>query len=339
MSAFWGSRCTVVPFTLGADAHRDRADMLNCSFHPDLWYDSSIDQTLSKILSQIRPEVMWIEYAYLSKAFELAPPEVVRVLDTIDRFAGRSERLLQSGVESMHLVPSFVGDSDELFALQRADCVVAIQENEAEVFSKLLDREVWTLGHRTTLNTLEQKEPARSTIAFLASESYVGAANFSYFQHSILPLLCTAMSELQVIVGGGVSKLLNNIPPEVKVMGAMESEADLFKDALLAINTDFCATGISIKNLTALGHAMPLVTTPNGARGIENGAGSAFLLADSDEDFVNKTIEILSSPERRSQLGAAAHRYIEKYNERQEKTMQSILQTTEKYLTDSASLR
>ncbi|MCB0416523.1 MAG: glycosyltransferase [Bdellovibrionales bacterium] len=327
MRTFWGNQCTILPFTLAADARIPRRELLNKSLHPDQWYDSRIDPLLSEILAETECDLLWVEYAYLSKAFEVAPPGILRVLDTIDRFAGRSEHMLGAGVRSEHLIPSFANNDDECAALRRADCIVAIQEAEGEIFSNLLGRKVWTLGHRTDLLTRTDSEPDNPTIAFLASESYVGAANFKHFQHSIFPLLRSTLPGLEVIIGGGVSRILGDLPPGIRVFGETPTVGDLFCRAHMVINSDFCATGLSIKNLTALGHGMPLVTSANGARGLEAGAGSAFLLATSDEQFVDLTLEILTNTEMRTRLSEGARHFVMDYNTTQERTLESLLDT------------
>ena len=72
---------------------------------------------------------------------------------------------------------------------------------------------------------------------------------------------------------------------------------------------------------------MPLVTSANGARGLEAGAGSAFLLATSDEQFVDLTLEILTNTEMRTRLSEGARHFVMDYNTTQERTLESLLDT------------
>jgi len=69
-----------------------------------------------------------VNYTFLTKAFEYAPPGVVKILDTHDLFSGRRELF-----ENFAVAPEFFYTSPERekIALDRADAVIAIKQSEA----------------------------------------------------------------------------------------------------------------------------------------------------------------------------------------------------------------
>jgi glycosyltransferase involved in cell wall biosynthesis len=90
------------------------------------------------------------------------------------------------------------------------------------------------------------------------------------------------------------------------------TEAYALGDAV--INPVQYGTGLNIKSIEALGHGMPLVSTPAGARGLEHGAGEAYLLAESDIEFVDAVIGLLSDMDLAVRLSREACSFARKWN-------------------------
>src|SRR5215472_13046562 len=64
----------------------------------DEWWDDSIGTFLAWLFANDNFDVFIVNYSWLSKAFEFAPPSVVRILDTNDVFSGRRELLERHGI-------------------------------------------------------------------------------------------------------------------------------------------------------------------------------------------------------------------------------------------------
>ncbi|HRP37387.1 MAG TPA: hypothetical protein PLS50_06290, partial [Candidatus Dojkabacteria bacterium] len=52
----------------------------------------------------------------------------------------------------------------------------------------------------------------------------------------------------------------------------------------------------------ALANSMPLLTTTHGARGLEEGAGTAFLVADHPDDIISRLSYLIKTPKVRNEL-------------------------------------
>ena len=57
----------------------------------DEWWDDNIAQQLIWLFQRKRFDVLFVNYTFLAKAFEYAPPGVIKILDTHDIFSGRRE--------------------------------------------------------------------------------------------------------------------------------------------------------------------------------------------------------------------------------------------------------
>ena len=103
----------------------------------DEWWDPCIGAHLQWLFARQRFDAFIVNYTYLSKALEFAPPGVLRILDTHDQFTGRRALLQAQGI-----APEFfhTTQEEEAIAVARADLVWAIKEQEAAFFRTLSQR-------------------------------------------------------------------------------------------------------------------------------------------------------------------------------------------------------
>ena len=90
----------------------------------DEWFDSAIGQFLNWLFSVRSFDIFVVNYAWLSGAFDFAPPHTFKILDTHDKVSGRRQML-----KSLKLGPEFfhTTEEQEAIALGRADLVWAIK--------------------------------------------------------------------------------------------------------------------------------------------------------------------------------------------------------------------
>ncbi len=110
----------------------------------DEWWDDTIAQQLIWLFQRKKFDVLFVNYTFLTKAFEYAPPGVIKILDTHDLFSGRRELF-----ESFGVAPEFFYTSSERekVALDRADAVIAIKQSEAVAIEALTQRTVFALPY------------------------------------------------------------------------------------------------------------------------------------------------------------------------------------------------
>jgi hypothetical protein len=73
-------------------------------------------------------------------------------------------------------------------------------------------------------------------------------------------------------------------------------------------------TGLSIKNLEAMGYGRPLVTAPVGADGLEDGVNTAFLVAADPAAFSSNIIRLLVERDFAYGLARRAYEYAAERN-------------------------
>ena len=80
--------------------------------------------TVLRLQSVLGPYVLLAEYIWMSRVLPLIDPRALKIIDTIDVFSTRHEKVGQFGVEDLVVEPGA-----ERMRLRRGDVLIAIQQN------------------------------------------------------------------------------------------------------------------------------------------------------------------------------------------------------------------
>jgi len=110
----------------------------------DEWFDDGLVSQVQKLHADEHFDAVLIEYVLLSKLATALPGSVRTIIDAHDVMGDRHIRFLQTG-----LMPGWFTTSPtrEISALNRANAVIAIQEEEASYFRQNLSADVFCVGH------------------------------------------------------------------------------------------------------------------------------------------------------------------------------------------------
>lgn len=151
---------------------------------------------------------------------------------------------------------------------------------------------------------------AASCIVYIASEYSPNVDAIRHFLAECWPEIQSKHS-VTMNIYGNVCQHLETVSG-VCLKGFVPDLTTVYAEADIVINPVRFGAGLKIKNLEALGSGLPLVTTSHGARGLEEGAGTAFLTADSPKDFARAVSELLSDAAMRRRLGSEALQLVRK---------------------------
>ena len=134
-----------------------------------------------------------------------------------------------------------------------------------------------------------------------------------YFSKNIFPILKNRLKNLEfLIVGIKPSKKvlkLNNIPG-VKVLGFVPDPSLYLKQAKLIVVPLRFGGGIQNKVLEPMALGKVIISTPFGVRWLEGKDGIHFLVAQNDQDFIQKILDLLNNQEKRIRIGHNARKLI-----------------------------
>ena len=247
-----------------------------------------------------------VEYIELSAILEHLPEHTVTLLDTHDLVAERIRSFAAVGVSYDGVDLSA---EDELEIFQCYDYVILIQQNELDSVGRSIDRDRLVLApHAVEARCYLPRKQVRQ-IGFVASPYQPNVEALNWFLCDVWgPLRGRHAVELNVYgnireafptAGGG----------EVRFHGFIEDVEQVYRDCDLIINPVRCGAGLKIKNVEALAHGLPLVTTSHAAAGLEDGIGTCFLRADDAPDFLSAIDRLIQDPALRQVLRQNAFEY------------------------------
>lgn len=271
----------------------------------DAWYDEACTAELRQLQAAHRFDTVFVEYVFLSKAFDAFERDVIRVLDTHDRFGLRHRHYLDAGMKPQWFSTTL---AEEERGFRRADYVLAIQPTEARNFAARLAgaaARVLQVGHLIDIG--EPVTPTdRPAVVFVGSGNPLNVQGARYFIDRVLPLVRQQRPNAELLLVGGVCTAIPDAPGVVK-LGFVPDLRDAFSAAGVFVNPVLAGTGVNIKLLDAMAAGMPIVSTTSGARGLDEHGGSAFLMVEDDDaaSFAREVLRLFDAENERTRL---AHR-------------------------------
>jgi polysaccharide biosynthesis protein PslH len=112
---------------------------LPVQFGIDDWCGDDLLDEVRKQFDSRTFDAVLVEYVYLSRALTVVPDGVAKIIDTHDVFSDRHRKLIRGGVK-----PGFFTTSseNERRGLNRADVLLAIQQEETNHFRRQVDERV-----------------------------------------------------------------------------------------------------------------------------------------------------------------------------------------------------
>jgi len=288
---------------------------LHLNLPVDSYFEPACARYVRELLARFAFDVVIVSYVFYSRIFESVPGSVLKLIDTHDVFSDRY-RLYREHGQAREFFST--GRAEEGRALDRADTVLAIQEQDASHFRSLTRTPVAVVGHLAPAADAAPAgvAPGTRAILFVGGPMGINVHGVTWFIDQAFPAVRRHVPDVELWLVGGIGARIDRAAPGVHRFGFVDALDDLYRRAAVVINPQQFGTGLSIKSIDALRHGRPLVTTASGARGLEEGAGTGFLQAGSAEEFGNLLVELLRNPERRAALGERAADFARRYHQR-----------------------
>lgn len=114
---------------------------------------------------------------------------------------------------------------------------------------------------------------------------------------------------LYIVGADPPERLVEAKKPGVTVTGWVESPRPYLEGAKLVLVALRQGGGMRVKVIEACAAGKALIASATAVEGLELRPGVEFVLANSDEEFVENAIDLLASPQRRDRLGEAAQQW------------------------------
>lgn len=261
------------------------------------------------------------EYISQSAALEAFPSNVLKILDTHDSFSDRHK--LFAGLTYWFSVPP----SEQIRAFRRADVLLAIQDEEGDLFRRQLAGNGPAV--KVVSHLLDVSRPvtdfSSSDAIFVGSDNQANLAAVQYFTQSVLPLIRERLPQFNLLLVGSICRRVPDVEGVVK-LGMVDDLSAAYSRAPMSVNPMLTGTGINIKLLEALAAGVPAISTQTGARGLgESYSNGVFVVPDGDPSaFADQVVDLASGPRTRREKGRAAYQDALAWNEAQMRVLKRV---------------
>jgi polysaccharide biosynthesis protein PslH len=234
----------------------------------DDWYHPVLGQRAAALHRHLPFDAVLVNYVWMSAVFEALPRDVLRVLDTHDVFGNRAERFAAIGLRAQWFYTSV---KEERRGLARADRVIAIQQEEAEVLRGRvhgLGIEVLTLGHLLPRRFVPPRDgPARPRVGYVGSGNPFNVAALRWLAAALADDAALAAA-CEFHVAGAVGAGLAGTAHPFVLHGVLDDLGAFYAGMDLAINPMPGGSGLKIKTLEALSFGLAVLGTVDAWSGL-----------------------------------------------------------------------
>jgi len=263
------------------------------------------------VCQELSPEAIIIEYirlAYLVKDFNKSGTQPLTLIDTHDVAYQRYQKFRENGESETKITAQ-----EEKQLLSLFDVILAIQNKDKETFQKMLpEHHVIQVGHPSQPQKHEFLNKSLINITYVAGPNASNKRAIAHFLKKVwVKLIAKFKYKIQLHIVGRICEELTDveIPANVQLTGWTNDLESVYKEADIVINPVYFGTGLKIKNVEALCHSKPLVTTTVGAEGLEHGINDAFLVSDSPKDTFEQISTLIENEEIRKQFSDKAYAF------------------------------
>ena len=228
----------------------------------DDWCPDALCERVAALRQESGYDAVLVHYVWLSAALEGAG-KAQRLLDTHDLFGDRHLVARRDGLDPSWF---FTSVPEESRGLDRADLVLAVQEEEAAELRRRTARPVLTLGHPPTLDFLADSLPARGRAPF----GWLGSGNpWNLRAVTALDEALADAPDLPWLLAGRILRrpglALHSAP---LLLPDVPDPRDFYAAVDCVLNPMAGGTGLKIKTVEALGFGRPVIGTRDAFAGL-----------------------------------------------------------------------
>lgn len=287
----------------------------------DLYISVFVKPVLKRMQKKHSYNCVVCEYAFISKALTYFDNSVFKIIDTHDRFTDRFQTYLDANSN-----PSWISlyKDQERKALNRADLILAVSEEDALYFKKLAKRKTSIFNYIPDIVKLPKRK-LENKLLYIASSNPNNIASINLFIEDTFPLIIKQHPNTLLIIGGSICEKIKVKHPNISLKGFVDNLEDFYASGDIVINPEIKGTGYKVKAMEALCFGMPLVATSAGAAGVTHDFSDHLFIADNSQKFADVIDLLILNPQLANQTSINAHKWLVNYKERVFKNLISSL--------------
>ena len=277
--------------------------------------DTRMLKAVSWAYIKYSPEIVLVEYIRLAYVLEVINNNAVKIIDTHDIMYLRQKAFESYG--ERHFIQ--ISKEEETEVLSKFDIILAIQEKDTKILREMLpDHSVVTclpvVEHRKNPEVKSTYKASSKQILCVCAANRVNYLGLSAFIDFAWPLILNRNPDTDLIICGKIGDYFKGTGfRNVYFKGYVDDLSKYYARANLVINPVQFGGGIKIKSVEALAHGKASVLSRHATLGIESGEGSAFVVAETWEEFAFHINELLNDNRRKEKLEKEALIFYQQY--------------------------
>lgn len=220
----------------------------------DDWCPDSLLAKVRALSLTQRYDAVVVNYVWLSRCFE-AVDESLRILDTHDLFGDRATIARRAGLEPSWF---FTTIDEEARGLNRADLVIAIQDQEERILRQRTHATVMTAGHVVDdVPALQRTDNSRPLFGYFGSGNPWNVASIRTLDDA----LHQSPEPLDWAIAGSVCDRVPDLRTSPVRLGRVHEPCDFYDAVDCVLNPMTAGTGLKIKTIEALAYGRPVIGT------------------------------------------------------------------------------
>jgi len=239
----------------------------------DDWYVDAVTDLTQRIVDTWRIDYCIANYVWFSKWLEAAPVGIAKYIDTHDLFGGRHKRLRADGLPESWFSTT---RAEEAKGFARADTVIAIQSEEAELMRGMTKTPVVTLGHFITPDFLppadveaRRKAGDKIAVGYMASDNPINQQSLVEMD-SAISRHKDILERFEFRLAGSICNAECARSTQFQKLGFVDDARSFYAATDVIINPNIGGTGLKIKSIEAAAYGKALVATADAMAGIES---------------------------------------------------------------------
>lgn len=272
---------------------------------------SSEWEYIHSLVDKYSPIAIIVDFASLAGVFDAISDssKVQKILLTHDVLHKREQEFSQSGIYQGDLERGWSFELESI-ALQKADVIVAIQQEEAKLFRTMSPQnQIITVPMAATLkNNLSRQIPGRCL--FVGSGADQNIVAIHWFLREVWGEMLRLNPNASLHVCGTVCESIIKSSSNITLRGRIDDLQQEYDEAEVCIVPLIAGTGLKIKLIEALSYGRVVVSTSIGVQGINELENSGIIVADKPQDFSNAIINIQKFPDVRQLMENNARNFV-----------------------------